>query len=92
MTEFERQMAARMMAHEFLIQALIRPNLHTLTPSDAREAVARLERQFATMTIPPDVDPDQDLDEAMGMHRDAQHFLSRILSRCVPPHPDAAGG
>lgn len=84
MTEFEKQIAARIQAHEFLLLAIMRGALAHQTPAEAAAQLRQLERQFATVTVPPDADPETDLDEVMRMHQDAQSFLSRILAQANP--------
>lgn len=90
MTEFERQMAARLQAMDFLLKALIRPNLAQMTAEDARETRRTLARQFSVISIPEDADGTVSLDEVQSMHRDAQHFLDRILEQADPHLSGAA--
>lgn len=88
MTEFEKQLAARMQAHDFLLKALIRGQLSSMTKTDAAQSIARLEQQFATLSISTETDPSVDLDEAMSMHADAQFFLRRMLHQADPHDRD----
>lgn len=82
--EYLRQLVARMQALEFLLKAVIRGQLHQLTPAEAAQTIAGLKRDFSTLTVPPDARPDADLDEVMAMHADAQHFLAQLLDQASP--------
>ncbi|MEQ9241258.1 hypothetical protein [Roseovarius indicus] len=90
MTEFERQMAARLQALEFLVQAIIRAQLHGMHTEEVARTIDELERQFSALSVPEDADPSFDLDELMGMHRDAQFFLTRMLRSVAPRNSDEA--
>ncbi len=84
MTEFEKQIAARLQALEFLVQGIVRAHFQSLTPAEAAQHIAQLERQFSSITIPKDAAGPVDLDEVMSMHSDAQFSLSRVLARSNP--------
>lgn len=83
MTEFEAQLAARVQAMDFLLQAVLRGQFANMTPAEARQNIELLEKQFSTISVPPDADIEH-TDSVMAMHSDAQHFLSRTLANANP--------
>lgn len=83
MTEFEKQLAARIQAIDFLLNALLRAQFHAMTTEEARKQVEALKEQFAHIRLPPDMVP-MDVQTIQSQHADAQHFLDRTLRQVAP--------
>lgn len=89
MTDFEMQMAARLQAMEFLLNAILRSQFDAMDDEQATETVTALKRQFSFKTVPDDaegVDPEY----MRRLNDDSMFFLDRAL-RQVAPHGFSEG-
>lgn len=84
MTDFEKQLVARMQAMSFLLDALLRAQFHAMDDEDAREHVERLMEQFAAPMRVPQGSPPVDVADLHQQHQDAQYFLEQSLRRVAP--------